>query len=731
MKTIRQHDRNDCGAACLAGIASHYGKPLTVAHVKLLAGTSGSGTNLADLRHAALRLGFQAEAVSGDIAGLSRSPLPAIVHLDHVETGSHFVVLVRMDSRTASVLDPADGRRYRWPIARLTAYWSGAALLLLPGPGFLVDGSNPASIRRRIFQLLLPYRRPFAKAFMLALAASALALAGACFVWIFTDRILPENRLENLHTVGALFALALSLQVAMSAIRKHVTLRTARLIDNRLLRGYYRHIVGLAQSVHNQLQPGELLSRMGDAMHIRRFVNDLLIQSGVPMLALATVLFAALASRPVLGLWLLASVAGHAAIYALFSALYGPIQRKLMARDAALDAQFTETLGAIATVKQLGLERLHGHKLDARIHDFLESGHTSGRLGLWSEEATSLLAKGFSLALLWAGGASVLGGGLTLGELLAFYTLGGHFSAAAAQLMPLAGHAQEARIAAERMYALLDLPTATRAGATQLQPERILPVVAKGIHFAYRRGAEVLHDLSMDITRGTITVIRGDSGSGKSTLFALLLRQYPVTAGRIHLGIHPLELVSMETLSRQIAIVPQRVQLFDDTLAANICPWATPDPKRLATLCHELGLFDLVDSLPLQLDTPIGPDGCLLSGGQRQLVAMARALYREPQLLLLDEATSALDAESESRVHRVLLRERDRGTAVVWASHRERSERIADRVWLLHAGRLTVQNNRPPYHPTIPHGNAATVLPNPGVAAAPGNVNLNGHETHR
>src|SRR5690606_22178205 len=111
MKAIRQHDRNDCGAACLAGIAAHYGKPITVAHVRLLSGTVSSGTTLADLRHAALRLGFQAAAVSGDRAGLSHAVLPAIVHLDHPDTGAHFVVATRIGRRKATVVDPADGRK--------------------------------------------------------------------------------------------------------------------------------------------------------------------------------------------------------------------------------------------------------------------------------------------------------------------------------------------------------------------------------------------------------------------------------------------------------------------------------------------------------------------------------------------------------------------------------------------------------------------------------------------
>src|SRR5690606_6373747 len=112
-------------------------------------------------------------------------------------------------------------------------------------------------------------------------------------------------------------------------------------------------------------------------------------------------------------------------IYALAHALHRSLQHRLLATDAALDTGFVETFGSIETVKQLGIERLHGTRLDARIYDLVTATHTAGRVGMWTEEATSLLAQGFSLALLWGGGTFVLSGGLSLGELLAFYTLSG------------------------------------------------------------------------------------------------------------------------------------------------------------------------------------------------------------------------------------------------------------------------------------------------------------------
>ena len=711
MTTIRQHDRSDCGAACLAGIATHYGKPLSVAHVRMLAGTNAVGTTLTDLHRAACKLGFQAEAVGGDYIGLSQAPLPAIVHVDHADTGAHFMVVTRTGKRTVTLLDPADGRRHRWPLERFNAYWSGAALLLLPGPAFLVDDGAPIpSIRRRIAQLLLPYRRRLAHAFLLALLVTVLAMAGALFVGLLTDRIVPLGETDSLHRIGLLFVLILLLQVAASAVRKSITLYTARLLDGRLLRSYITHLLALPQSVFNSMQPGELLSRIGDAILIRRLVNDLLIQSGVPALSLVAVLFVSLVRHPLLAIWLLLSIGAYAGVYALANAFHRVVQRRVLVSEAALDARFTETFGAIHTVKQLGSERLHGTRLDAHTHDFLTAAHTAGRVSIWAEEATSLLAQGFSLALLWGGGTLVLKGGLSLGELLAFYTLSGYFSAAAAQLMPLARHVQEARIAAERFFDLWDIPATDPPGATRFTPEDIFPIVLGDVHFTYRDRIETLRGLSLTLARGTLTVIRGASGSGKSTLISLLLRQYAPSTGRIHLGIHPLELIDRETLHRYITVVPQHTRLIDDTFAANICLGETPNPEKLETLCNELGLLPLLGTWPQGLDTPIGPDGCLLSGGQRQLVALARALYRQPRLLLLDEATAALDNATEGRVHRLLLRRKAAGMTILWISHNANSLPLADAVYQLEDGKLTSQTDRSP-HLSICNPLATETLP--------------------
>lgn len=714
MTIHQQHDRNDCAAACLASVARYYGRSLSIPHVRVLAGTDSDGTSLGDLRHAARKLGFQAEAVSGDYEGLCRSPLPAVVHLDHPETGAHYVVATRVGRQRVTVLDPADGRRHRWRVEQFRQYWSGVALLLLPGPGFAAAvGSPPPSFFQRLIHLLLPHRRLLIQALILSIFATVFAMAGAFFAGLLTDRILPTGQVGMLHGMGTAFAFALILQVVFSGIRKSLTLATGRRIDDRLLRSYCTHLLQLPRRVFHTMQPGELLSRMGDAVLIRRLANDLVIQSGVPVISLLTVLLIALIQHPALAIWLLLSIAVYSAAYLLSNMLHRTVQRRLLVADAALDAQFTETFSAINTVQRLGIARLSGDRLHARIHESLDAEYTAGRISLWTEEATSLLAQGISLALLWGGGLLVLDGSLSLGRLVAFFTVSGYFSAAAAQLMPLARHIQEVRIAAERLFSLLDIPPGDPAGATRFDPENIFPVVLDGIRFAYER-RKVLDGLSLQLEPGTVTLICGASGSGKSTMLSLLLREYKPDAGNIRLGVHPLELVSSDSLHRRISIVPQRIELFDDTLLANICLDRAVDTDRLETLCSELGLLSWIHRLPRQFDTPLGPGGSLLSGGQRQLVALARALYRGPSLLLLDEATSALDPQAASRVHRALLRRKAAGLAILWISHQESSLPLVDRCYQLAGGRLIPYTDR-----STQGGNVATTIPDDGVAATP------------
>ena len=244
--------------------------------------------------------------------------------------------------------------------------------------------------------------------------------------------------------------------------------------------------------------------------------------------------------------------------------------------------------------------------------------------------------------------------------------------------------------AAERLFAVLDDDEEPDHGTVSLQRSRGELVFDK-VSLTYP-GHELLalDEISFSARPGTVTAIVGRSGGGKTSLVRLVPRFYEPTAGRITLDGTPLEDFRLADLRRQIAIVGQRVMLFDDSVAANIAYASDADETKLRAAAEAANAWEFIDRLPLKLDTLIGENGSLLSGGQRQRLAIARAILRDAPILILDEATAALDTESERLVQDALERLMpDRTTLVI--AHRLSTIERADQVLVLDHGQLVEQ----------------------------------------
>ena len=200
----------------------------------------------------------------------------------------------------------------------------------------------------------------------------------------------------------------------------------------------------------------------------------------------------------------------------------------------------------------------------------------------------------------------------------------------------------------------------------------------------------VLSDISFTAQPGTVTAIVGRSGSGKTSLVRLVPRFYQPTTGVITLDGLPLDEYKLADLRRQIALVGQKVMLFDDSIGTNIAYGAPADAAKLREAAEAANAWEFIERLPQQMDTAIGENGALLSGGQRQRLAIARAILRDAPILILDEATAALDNESERLVQNALQKLMpDRTTLVI--AHRLSTIEHADQVLVLDHGKLVEQ----------------------------------------
>ena len=241
--------------------------------------------------------------------------------------------------------------------------------------------------------------------------------------------------------------------------------------------------------------------------------------------------------------------------------------------------------------------------------------------------------------------------------------------------------------AAERLFAILDEPEENASGQRPLQrAEGELRFEQVGLQYGNAEQA-ALAEVSFQARPGTVTAIVGRSGSGKTSLIRLVPRFYEPTSGTIRLDGVPLSEYRLEDLRRQIALVGQKVVLFDDTIAANIAYGTDADQAQIRAAAEAANAWEFIERLPLGLQTPVGENGALLSGGQRQRLAIARAILRDAPVLILDEATAALDNESERLVQDALQRLMPERTTLVIA-HRLSTIEHADQVLVMDKGRI-------------------------------------------
>lgn len=683
---IKQHDLTDCGAACLASVAAYYKLHLPIARIRQYASTDSKGTTVLGLIEAAEKLGFSAKGVKGPYESLINVPFPAIAHFRISGELEHFVVLTQVTQHHVKVMDPADGRFHKLAPETFQEQWTGVLLLLAPAEDFS-QGNQTVSVFRRFSYLLQPHSSVLFQVLLGAMVYTLLGLTVSVFLQQIIDRVLPDGNRNLLHLMGIVMVGLLMLQIFINHCKNLLTIKTGQQIDTRLILGYYKHLLKLPQRFFDTMRTGEIISRIGDAVKISTFINDAMISLAVNVFIIVfsfVLMFTIYWKLAVLMLLILPT---YTLVYYFSNRVNRLTQRKLMEDNAGLESQLVESISAIGTIKRFGLESFANMKTEQRFIRFMQTSYRSSLNSLWIGDAGSLASGIFTILLLWIGASFVLNGYLSPGQLLSFYAIIGYFIGPVSSLIGMNRTMQDAVIAADRLFEIMDLEQEETVEKIVLLPEMIGNIRFNGVHFRYGASNTVFRNLNLEIRRGKVTAIVGESGSGKTTLLSLLQGIYSLQDGSITIGNFDIRYLKHESLRSMVSVVPQQIDLFNGNIIENIAVGEMhPDLKRVMLVCSELGMTDFIDKLPQGYHTPIGENGVSLSGGQRQRLAIARALYRDPEILILDEATSSLDGGSESYIQQVIASLRSRGKTVILIAHRLSTVVSADMIVVLQEG---------------------------------------------
>jgi ABC-type multidrug transport system fused ATPase/permease subunit len=550
--------------------------------------------------------------------------------------------------------------------------------------------------RRRLAtlaHLTRPYRVRTAFSIVSLLAATATALAPPLLAKYAVDDGIRQHDLAKLWWIVGAFVLAGLLNWGMSYVQTYLTGWVGERILADLRIGLFRHLQRLSLGFYERTRAGVIISRLtNDVEAIDQLVTDgvtSLVQNTLTLLGTAILLFVldwrlALATLAVIPLMSVATV--------IFRIRSTRAYRAVRERLGLVTATLAEDIAGMRVVQAFTREEANTQNFRNVAERYRDSNMETVVLNGLYFPFVDLLSSIALAVVLGYGGHLYFNGDVTLGTLFAFLLYVQNFFDPVQQLSQLYNTFLSATAALDKIMDVMDEAPEVHDGPdAQPLPPVDGHVRFEHVRFGYGDGPDVLHDLDLDVPAGTTVALVGHTGAGKSTIAKLLARFYDPRDGRITIDGHDLRDVTQASLRRQLGIVPQEGFLFAGTVTENIA-FGRPDatPEQVVQAARTVGAHDFILRLEDGYETELQERGSRLSLGQRQLIALARALLADPRILILDEATSSVDIGTERKIERALRLLLAGRTAFIIA-HRLSTIRNADLIVVLEQGRIVEQ----------------------------------------
>ncbi len=698
-----QHDAMDCGPACLRMVAKHYGRNYSMQFLRDKSYITREGVSLLGISEAAEAIGFRTMGVKIDFGKLcTEAPLPVIVHWKQ----KHFIVVYKISKKKVYAADPAFGL-VNYSYEEFLSGWisdrnkdenKGLVLLLQTTPEFY--NKTGERIKRRNFHFLFDYIKPY-KRFVYQLLLGVVLASILQLILPFLTQAIVDYGISNQDVDFIYLILISQLVVVLSRqvidfIRGWILLHLTTRINISLISDFLIKLMKLPLGFFDTKLIGDLLQRIGDHRRIEIFLTS---SSLSILLAFFNILIfsivLAVYSIPILLIFLSGS-----ALYIFWLTVFMKKRRELdfkrFARQSEHQGKLIQIIQGIEEIKINGAERQKRWEWEQIQASLFNLSIRSLSLNQYQMAGAVFINETKNIIITFIAATSVVNGSITLGMMLAISYILGQLNSPLEQMTVFMRTAQDARISMER---LAEIHERKDEGEDYPSVTDHLPYSGKisvqNLSFRYEGpySSNVLSRLSFNIPEKSVTALVGASGSGKTTMIKLLLSYYSPTEGEIRIGDQNLRMTDPREWRKRCGVVLQNGYLFSDTIAKNIALGADRiDPDRLLNASKTANINDFIESLPLGYNTQIGQEGLMLSGGEKQRILIARAVYKNPEFLFLDEGTSSLDANNEKQIMDN-LEEFFKGKTVIIVAHRLSTVKNADQIMVLEKGNLVETGN--------------------------------------
>ena len=543
---------------------------------------------------------------------------------------------------------------------------------------------------RRILTYILPYWRRLTLVLALSLVSTLLGLAQPYITKLLIDEALLRKNMQALATVAGLMVVVTVMGFAMNIASsyRYVAVSAAVLFDMRL--AVYRHLQRLSPRFYTRTKLGEIVSRLNnDISEVQRVAADTLLAaiSNVIFLVGSVAIMLMLNWR----LFLLSIVLIPVSIITLkhYRARLSNNVQQMRERSADIGSFLIETLMGMRLVVSSNTQEAEVGRFRRKNQSFVDALLSMQLVSFFAGALPgTVLTLSTALVFLY-GGKLVIDGAMTIGALVAFMAYHMRLLAPVQNLMGLYTSVTTARVSLNRVFEILDTPIDVNEATAAVAIENVKgDIEFENVSLKYDRETVVLDAVSFKLPAGSLCAIAGPSGVGKSTVADLLLRFYDPQAGSVRLDGVDLRELRLADLRREVVMVEQTAFLFNATVAENI-RYGRPDATReeIIRAAQAASIDGFIQSLPEGYETQVGERGEALSTGERQRIALARALLRDPAVLVLDEPTASVDPITEQTIA-AALRSATKGRTTVVISHRLSLIELADWVVVIDNGKV-------------------------------------------
>ena len=691
---VRQHDQSDCGVACLASILNYYRGTVKLEKLRELSGTTRQGTTLLGLYQAAPEVGLTAQALEAEgLANLAEVEMPVILHVILENKLQHYMVCYGQKNGKYILGDPGKGI-IELSAEELGAIWQSKALLALnPNTNFVKKEMLKSLKKQWLLNLVREDLPLLTIALVIGIVIAVLGMTTAIFSQKLIDDILPAKDTERLALGLVLLLILLLARGGMGYLRGFFLIRQSKDLNLRMIKQFYDALLYLPKRFFDTRKTGELVARMNDTRRIQSTISHVLGNIVIDALVIVVaVIFVMIYSWPV-GLVVLGGLPFYLLIVWYFNTRIISAQHEVMQSYAMNESNYVDTIQGMGTIKSMNKQNIFSTITNTIYGVFQNKIYDLGKLNIrygWLSDATGVI---IIISVFGLSSWLVLQDTLQLGEMVAVLSMAGSVIPSVNRLATANIQIKEAKVAFDRMYEFASItPEFTPDEKLSQDLNRFKKLEIDSLDFRFPGRKRLLEGINLVISKGEIIALLGESGSGKSTILQILQKFYDPEEGKIIVNdTTDWSDIQYKDWRKLLGVVPQEIKLFSGSLLDNICLGNTPEEAEdIVSFCQEYGFDHYFKEFPQNYLTVLGEDGVNISGGQQQLVALARALYQKPQLLLLDEATSAMDRKMEQYVLDLLYKIKG-DTSIIIVTHRFKPAKYADRVYILEDGTVKHQ----------------------------------------